>query len=306
MLRRRMPILAAMGLLFVVDWLSAEPAWYDPVDGPKSLAIKVLDKGAEPRRPVRWHHVKGQRETGSVSVEDVSDSAKHGRQQRRAASRVAASAQEVSAQETRCHLVFDKFEWSAEKLLSASEEDLSSWAESSIEFTLTSQGLVKNYDVKRAKSAANEVALSVALVDLGAMRPPPFPKEPLGVGARWEVKGKPHSVWTLDETTVCTLTAMDGDRIKIDLSLTRSAKPQKWRPLSDSTAIQLLSYSATGTGTFELDLTSVIPITGIASVVADERKEMRLGATGYAFQINTKHEWKAQIAGSKEIVETPR
>lgn len=88
-----------------------------------------------------------------------------------------------------------------------------------------------------------------------------FPKEAVGVGARWEaeriIKVGQMSV---PQTVTYTLLERDEDVLRIGIAVRQSAKPQEFAIGMDGTTFQLESYEVSGVGSTVVDLHGLAPL----------------------------------------------
>jgi hypothetical protein len=289
-----------------------EPFWVHMLPKAKAV-IKVLDRGAEPRLPLRWKHIAGTREIGKASVEDVHHTGRNSTELRVAAAVTCLTDAVTRAGDSRCSCVFSDFEWtSTDPFFStkAKAEDLVTWDGTTSRFTLGAQGLVKTRDaLKMAPAVRSDLGLYAAVRHLQSMHAPYFPTEAVGVGARWEISGKPIAPWPVDETAVCTLTSRDGDRLTIDVALTRTAKPvpdRSGREIKHG----LVRYAATGTGSYEVDLSLVLPLRAVMNVREQYRTSMYVGELEEWARFGLLHDsdctWRLDFTGGRAGAITPR
>lgn len=88
----------------------------------------------------------------------------------------------------------------------------------------------------------------------------PLPEEPVGIGAKWEVRtSSRQSGFVVDQTVLCQLDSAEGTRRTLTLVLNQSAKPQPVR-LPTGAEAQLLSFRGRGRGTVTIDLAKLAPV----------------------------------------------
>lgn len=95
-----------------------------------------------------------------------------------------------------------------------------------------------------------------------------FPDEPVGPGAVWSVDSRVTGEATLLQTTTYTLTAADGDRVELDVSVTQrpalgalSLEGQPGAP-EDAGTLNVLNSNTTSSGSLTVDLTKPLPVAG--------------------------------------------
>jgi hypothetical protein len=92
-----------------------------------------------------------------------------------------------------------------------------------------------------------------------------LPKEPVGIGARWQTE-RVVKVGALNvpQTVVYTLVSREGDVLKLGVSLRQSASPQQFALGSDGTTFQLEQYEGNALGTSLVDVHSLVPLTDLS------------------------------------------
>ena len=98
----------------------------------------------------------------------------------------------------------------------------------------------------RLLTTLNNVRSAVATV--------PFPKQPVGIGARWSVE-RGINIWgnRINQVITYTLTGRDGDVVEIDLLIEQIGRPQVGN-VNPNLEIQLASYKMEATGKATVDL----------------------------------------------------
>jgi len=127
--------------------------------------------------------------------------------------------------------------------------------------TISSLGLGKKIDFKapegegpRAKQTIEDMKQSFTdfLV--------PLPAEPIGVGAKWEVKLPIQANGIkIDQTTVYELSALEGESLTIKSSITQTAAKQKLEILAmKSMKLDLEKMDGQGTGGVKVELSKIV------------------------------------------------
>ncbi len=90
----------------------------------------------------------------------------------------------------------------------------------------------------------------------------PFPDEPIGVGAKWEVTQKViEAGMTLDQTTAFEITAVKGAVVSLRFTVTLTAPPGKLEStFAGGMVAEVKSLTGSGEGTIEVDLGKVLPV----------------------------------------------
>lgn len=88
----------------------------------------------------------------------------------------------------------------------------------------------------------------------------PFPSEPVGVGATWEVRSQVQSHGAnAEQVATYRLRARAGDEIGLDVQIRQTAAPQVLPDPQPGVRARLESLTTTGSGTMELKLSHLVP-----------------------------------------------
>ncbi|MFC0453506.1 hypothetical protein [Rhodococcus jostii] len=107
----------------------------------------------------------------------------------------------------------------------------------------------------------------------------PFPAEPVGVGAQWTIHQQVMSGIALDQTTVATLTARDGNRLTVDYTIDQKPKSPVWELPGEAGTLNVDQYVMQGSGTMTVDLGLPLPVDGNVTVGGDQQYSDPDGAT---------------------------
>ncbi|MFC9554198.1 hypothetical protein ACFTWF_25535 [Rhodococcus sp. NPDC056960] len=107
----------------------------------------------------------------------------------------------------------------------------------------------------------------------------PFPAEPVGVGAQWTIRQQVMSGIALDQTTVATLTARDGNRLTVDYTIDQRPKSPVWDLPGEAGTLNVDQYVMQGSGTMTVDLGLPLPVDGTVTVGGDQQYSDPDGAT---------------------------
>ena len=103
----------------------------------------------------------------------------------------------------------------------------------------------------------------------------PFPREPVGIGARWRVVSQ-LSVSGVDvrQTALYTLRERDGDRVVLDVVTKQTAPRQvaEFPGMPSGTKVEVASWKVSGTGTTTLSL--VQPVLPLSSVMSSSGRQV--------------------------------
>ncbi|CAH0295729.1 hypothetical protein SRABI91_04369 [Rhodococcoides fascians] len=89
-----------------------------------------------------------------------------------------------------------------------------------------------------------------------------FPDAEVGVGAVWTVDQQVLSGITLNQRTTVTLRALDGDRATLDVAITQTPESSVWNLPDNAGTLNIASYTFTGAGTLDVDLSRPLPVGG--------------------------------------------
>jgi len=88
----------------------------------------------------------------------------------------------------------------------------------------------------------------------------PFPSEPVGVGATWEVRTPVQSHGAAaEQVSTYRLRAQSGDEVGLDVQITQTAPTQALPDPQPGLRARLNSLDTTGSGTMELKLSHLVP-----------------------------------------------
>ncbi|AWK72274.1 hypothetical protein CBI38_12515 [Rhodococcus oxybenzonivorans] len=106
-----------------------------------------------------------------------------------------------------------------------------------------------------------------------------FPAEPVGIGAQWTIHQKVMSGIALDQTTVATLTARDGNRVTIDYTVDQTPQSPIWQLPGEAGTLNVDQYVMRGAGTTTVDLGLPLPVAGTVTVSGEQQYSDPEGAT---------------------------
>jgi hypothetical protein len=115
-----------------------------------------------------------------------------------------------------------------------------------------------------------------------------LPEEPVGIGAKWEVKMPVKSQGlTISQTATYELVSLEGDRLTARCALTQTAAKQKFSsPAMPNVKIDLVKMEGKGTGETVLDLGKILPAEAVMDFHSDMTMSMNMG--GKAQPMSTK------------------
>jgi hypothetical protein len=127
---------------------------------------------------------------------------------------------------------------------------------------LSGRGISKGTDIKAPPGADPQVSQFVDQMKETMSRvATPLPEEPVGAGAKWEVKTPIKSQgMTLTQSATFELVSIDGDRAAAKSSVTQTAANQKIsNPMMPGAKVDLSKMTGNGTGELSLDLGQILP-----------------------------------------------
>ena len=128
--------------------------------------------------------------------------------------------------------------------------------------TLSSRGVNLNTDIKAPEGADPQVNQFVdQMKETMSHVSVPLPEEPVGAGAKWEVKMPVKSQGiTLTQTETYELASLDGERGTAKTTITQTASRQKIdNPMVPGSKVDLTKMTGNGTSEGTFDLTRILP-----------------------------------------------
>jgi hypothetical protein len=127
---------------------------------------------------------------------------------------------------------------------------------------VTSRGVSKGTEIKAPEGADPQVNQFVEqMKEMMSRVVLPLPEEPVGAGAKWEIKMpiKSQGV-TLNQSVALQLVSVDGERGTAKTSFTQTAPRQKIQnPMMPGTTVDLTKMTGQGTGEMTFDLAQLVP-----------------------------------------------
>lgn len=118
--------------------------------------------------------------------------------------------------------------------------------------------LYLSYDIPEGVSDATRASL-VRMQDVMKQVQPPFPTEPVSVGARWRVESEIRNQVVMQQVQEYELVEREGDRIVLQVTTTQSAQPQAMDVPQPGVTARLISLNGDGTGRSEINLAQLAP-----------------------------------------------
>lgn len=128
----------------------------------------------------------------------------------------------------------------------------------------------------------------------------PLPKEPVGVGAKWNVTMHPViRGMAVDQTYHCKLLSRQGDHFKLDIAIEQSASPQTMHlpNLPPDAKVELVSLASIGAAKANLDLSHLVPIHSLA--LLESKSAMQVTSGGQTQPMNTDVKMSMEVTPEK-------
>ncbi|HYG22171.1 MAG TPA: hypothetical protein VEH04_05250 [Verrucomicrobiae bacterium] len=146
--------------------------------------------------------------------------------------------------------------------------------------TLSSRAISKHLEVKTSGNVNPQVQQTVDQIkEVLANLTLPLPEEPVGIGARWEVRSPLKSQGiTINQVTTQELTAMEGSRVTLSTRVSQTAGRQKiTNPGMPSMQMDLEKLTGAGSGTGVMDLVRLLPLSGNSKSHLEMNMSMNAG-----------------------------
>jgi hypothetical protein len=145
---------------------------------------------------------------------------------------------------------------------------------------LTARGVVRDVAMKvpegsdpQMRQAMDQVKESFSKAGI------PLPEEPVGIGAKWEVKMPIKSQGlAISQTAEYELVSLEGDHLTAKSDLTQTAAKQKFsNPAMPNVKIDLTKMDGKGTGETVLDLGKILPTESVMDFHSDMSMSVNMG-----------------------------
>jgi len=145
---------------------------------------------------------------------------------------------------------------------------------------MTDHGITKDIALKLPEGADPQVRQVMdQMKETFSQASMPLPEEPVGVGAKWEVKKQVKSQnMNISQTANYELVSLEGERMTARSVITQTAANQKISsPAMPGMKFDLTKMSGNGKGEIVLDLGKVIPAEGVMDFQTDMSMSMNAG-----------------------------
>ena len=220
------------------------------------VSVKLISPGSEPRAPLRLHPKAGDKQTTTVTINTKTELTMGGNKMPEMASPAISITSETTAKS-----VSPDGDISYE-MLTTDAAGIPQLKGISATGTLTSRGINKSIDVKMPSGLPPQTAQLAEQIKEGyTTAAQPLPEEPVGVGAKWEIKmpGKGGGISML-QTFTCELASLEGDKTVIKVNYVQTAPNQKVQnPAMPNLKMDLTHFNGSGSGESILDLNKLLP-----------------------------------------------
>lgn len=253
--------------------------------------VRLLVAGAEPRKLLRFQAKEGDQQTLTITMKMAMEMAMgemQGQEIKLPVMKMVmdSTVQSVSAEGDITYEIVmkeasiaDGADASAD-VLNAMKGPLSTMKGMSGTGTITTQGVVKssNVNLPGGGNPQSRQALE-QMKELFSRLAIPFPDQPVGPGAKWELKAPIKSQgMTIEETSSYELVSIDGDRVTTKATMNQKAAKQKIEnPAMPGVKLDLTKMSGTGMRELTQDLGKLLPVSGTVASVSDMAFGIDLG-----------------------------
>ncbi len=279
----------------------ATPSEVKPAAGSSATKVRVLEAGAEPRKVMRLHPKAGDKQAVSMTVKmavetKIGDMETPSMKMPPMKLDLGVTVKEVAANGdiTYDMTISDASVQEQEGALPQMVEALRSALKSAKGLTCTcvasDRGITKSTSMNApAGGDAQSRQVINQMKDSFANLTVPLPEEEVGAGAKWEVKMTTKSQGvSMDQTSVCELASLEGERLSIKSSVTQQAAKQKIEnPAMPGMKLDLNKMTGKGGSTVVFDLGHLVIVEGNADAQSDMAMSMNMGGQSQAMTLKT-------------------
>jgi hypothetical protein len=255
-----------------------------PVATPRAAEFKLLAAGAEPRQALRLHPKAGDQQTMNMTIKMAMTMAAQGvptpevkmppmRMVMDVLVKDVSAAGDIAYEATFSDAGAVEEAGASPQMNEAINTALAQIKGLSVSGVTTERGVTKDVNFK-LPAGANPQLRQVMDQTKTAMSQVSLPEEPVGVGGKWEVKRKVKTQGlNVDQTETYEITALDGDQVTLNTTVTQHAANQKMQnPAMPGLNVDIGKMETKGTGTTTLNLSRLMP----ASAAVDGHTEMAM------------------------------
>jgi hypothetical protein len=270
--------LAVFMLVLIAGCGKTESEEPEESDGGAETTVKLLDAGAEPRMALRYKF-QANRTEKTVMETSMAITIQTG-EQKQPETQIPVSQMTMKIDGKEVSPEGDlHYEFEIEKTevlprpgvnpvtLNTMKQQLNSMLGMSGSATVTSRGLTKDAEIMLPPEINPQIKQSIdnmkqSMNQMSA----PLPEEPIGQGARWQVTMPIETpAMNLTQVATYTLSEIQSDKVKLDVTITQSAHPQEIHApgAAPDTKALLESLNSTGEATIEIQMTSLLPTSSL-------------------------------------------
>jgi hypothetical protein len=280
--------------------------------------VTLLEAGAEPRDALAYHFTKGEKQPLTISL-DMTMGMKSGAMAMppmklpRMAMKLGLTASDVNPKgEAKVDALLDAFTVepkgaSEEAIAKALGPQLAQTKGLTMSYWVAPNGHVHDLDVRLADAPdAAKQALQGMSQSFESMTAP-LPDEPIGLGARWEVITRvANGGADLVQDATYTLKARDGDKASLGVVVVQlAARDTVQAPgLPPGVTAKLRTFHSGGSGTTELDTSSMAPASG--SLDVSSAMALDVAQPGAAAKESVEVETKMKVGFSRSATSTTK
>ncbi len=276
-MRLRSLALTVCMLLFLVGCRKTESEDSEAANDSKvgaKTTVKLLDPGAQPRTALRYKFQANRTEkmvmeTSMAMAMEMGDQKQPETQMPATRMTMTIDSKEVSP-EGDLHYEFELVQVEVlpkpganPVMVNAMKQQMSSMQGLSGSATVTSRGFTKDVEIKLPPGIDPQIRQSMEQMKQSMNQmSAPLPEEPVGRGARWQVTMPVETpAMKLTQIATYTLSEIQGDKVKFDITIKQSAPPQEID--TPGAKVLLESLKTSGKGTVELQMTNLVPTSNI-------------------------------------------
>jgi hypothetical protein len=259
---------------------------------PAGVQVKLLESGAEPRRPLRLQARPGDEQAVNMTMKVAMDMELPGMPPQSVkmpaikldlavrVKEVAASG-DITYETTLGKASMAEDADGMPQMADAIKASFDSLEGLSGTGTISPRGLGRNAELKMPAGADPQTRQAMQQMnDAFSTFAVGFPDEPVGPGARWEVRLPLKSQgMTITQTATYQLAAVEGDTLTIKSTVTQQAANQKiTNPAMPGLKMDLVKMTGTGTGTSTIHLAQLFPSRASMDTRSEVDMAMNLGA----------------------------
>jgi hypothetical protein len=146
--------------------------------------------------------------------------------------------------------------------------------------TVSSRGMNKGAEIQMPPDASPQAVQAIEQMKESFSRfSAPLPEEPVGAGAKWEVKMPLKSQgMMIEQTATYQLVSIDGERLTTKSTMTQSATNQKIEnPAMPGVKVDVNKMIGNGTNDVTIDLAKLLPEKGNGGLHSELSMEMNMG-----------------------------